>query len=118
MPTPPREKLAAIPLQSGSSFLDLEVLAKATFLGHLLSEVDVPPLAGWILRRGRLRDLSLVLRHPDFRRPAVLAKSVPTEDAEGQVERADGPGCKDRDRLQNVVMEQTGTLEHDQTQRR
>ena len=39
------EKLAAIPLQSGSSFLDLEILAKATFLGHLLSEVEIPPLA-------------------------------------------------------------------------
>ena len=38
------EKLTAIPLQSGSSFLDTEILAKATFLGHLLDEVDVPPL--------------------------------------------------------------------------
>ena len=40
------DKLAAIPLQSASSFLDTEILAKATFLGHLIDEVDVPPLRG------------------------------------------------------------------------
>ena len=108
------EKLAAIPLQSGSSFLDLEVLAKATFLGHLLSEVDVPPLAGWAVRRGRWRDLGAVLRHPEFRRSAMVAASVPAEDAEGQIKSADGPGCQDRDRLQDVVMEQSGALEHNQ----
>ncbi|MGO8901038.1 MAG: hypothetical protein ACLQU5_22185 [Isosphaeraceae bacterium] len=73
------EKLAAIPLQSGSSFLDLEVLAKATFLGHLLSEVDVPPLAGWVVRRGRWSDLGTVLRHPEFRRSAMVAASATPE---------------------------------------
>src|SRR5208337_3502395 len=108
------EKLAAIPLQSGSSFLDLEVLAKATFLGHLLSEVDVPPLAGWVVRRGRWSDLGTVLRRPEFRRSAMVAASVPAEDAEGQIKSADGPGCQDRDRLQDVVMEQSGALEHNQ----
>ncbi len=40
------DKLAAIPLQSASSFLDTEILAKATFLGHLIDEVAVPPLRG------------------------------------------------------------------------
>ena len=39
------EKLLAIPLQSESSFLDTEIFAKATFLGHLIDEVEVPPLA-------------------------------------------------------------------------
>ncbi len=108
------EKLAAIPLQSGSSFLDLEILAKATFLGHLLSEVDVPPLAGWTVRRGRWSDLSVVLRHPEFRQAGKGAASLPAEDAEGQIEGADGPGREDRDRLEDVVMEQPGTLENDQ----
>ena len=40
------DKLAAIPLQSASTFVDTEVLAKATFLGHLIDEVDVPSLRG------------------------------------------------------------------------
>ena len=40
------DKLAVIPLQSASSFLDIEILAKATFLGHLIDEVAVPPLRG------------------------------------------------------------------------
>ena len=40
------DKLAAIPLQSASSFLDTEILAKATFLGHLIDEVAIPPLRG------------------------------------------------------------------------
>src|SRR5262249_19750855 len=35
---------ASIPLQSDSSFLNVEVLAKATFLGHLIDEVPVPDL--------------------------------------------------------------------------
>src|SRR5262249_8239002 len=39
-----REKLRSIPLQSTSSLLDVEIFAKATFLGHLIDEVDVPPL--------------------------------------------------------------------------
>src|SRR5262249_10198314 len=45
------EKLAAIPLQSSSSFLDLEILAKATFFGHLIDEVDVPALRGRVVAR-------------------------------------------------------------------
>src|SRR5262249_25866933 len=32
------EKLLSIPLQSASSFLDTEIYAKATFLGHLIDE--------------------------------------------------------------------------------
>ena len=68
------EKLAAIPLQSGSSFLDLEILAKATFLGHLLSEVEIPPLGGWTTWRGWWTDLVTVLRRPEFRDPAVPAQ--------------------------------------------
>ena len=58
-----------------------------------------------------------VLRHPRFRRSAVVADSGPAEDAQGQVEGADGPGGQDRDGLEDVVMEQAGALEHDQAKR-
>ena len=111
------EKLAAIPLQSGSSFLDLEILAKATFLGHLLSEVEVPALAGWAVRKGRWRDLSVVLRRPEFRQAARAAASVPAEDTEGQIESSDRPGCENDDRLEDVVMQQPRALEDDQSKR-
>jgi hypothetical protein len=111
------EKLGAIPMQSGSSYLDIEILAKATFLGHLLNEVDVPPLAGWVVQRGRWSDRSAVLRHPEFRPTALTAHSVPAEDAQGQVESAYGPGREDRDRLEDVVVEQSGALEHNQAKR-
>ena len=65
-----REKLAAIPLQSASSFLDVEILAKATFLGHLIDEVDVPPLRGRRPRRGWWADLPSCLKRPAFRASA------------------------------------------------
>lgn len=64
------EKLRAIPLQSGSSFVNTETLAKATFLGHLLDEVAIPPLKGRAWRKGWLRDLRTVFSHPTFRRVA------------------------------------------------
>ena len=41
-----REKLEALSLQSSSRFLDIEILAKGTFLSHLLDEVPVPRLKG------------------------------------------------------------------------
>ncbi len=75
------EKLAAIPLQSASSFLDTEVLAKATFLGHLIDEVDVPPLRSLLRTAGRWSDWKQVFRHPLFKRV-----SGPAEEAQGQHE--------------------------------
>ena len=54
------DKLVAIPLQSASSFLDIEILAKATFLGHLIDEVDVPPLRGHIATAGWWADWNRV----------------------------------------------------------
>ena len=62
------EKLAAIPLQSISAFLDVEILAKATFFGQLIDEVDIPALAGH--RRGQYWfDLVAVFRRPVLVRP-------------------------------------------------
>jgi glycosyltransferase involved in cell wall biosynthesis len=68
-----REIFARIPIQSNSGFAHVEVLAKANFLGHLMSEevpLNVPPPAhgDW---RYLLRDGMEVFRHPDFG-PAVL----------------------------------------------
>jgi hypothetical protein len=84
------EKLAAIPLQSRSSFLDVEILAKATFLGHLIDQVDVPPLSGLSWFPGWLRDLGELLRKPRFER-----LSSPAEEAQCQGERTDRPGGQD-----------------------
>jgi hypothetical protein len=109
-----REKLAAIPLQSRSSFLDVEILAKATFLTHLLKEVDVPPLCGWISRKGWLTDLAMMLRRPHFKRPEPAPISGPAKEAEGQVETADGPGDQDRDGQEHVVVQEVRSLQQDQ----
>ena len=59
-------KLRVIPLQSSSAFLDIEILAKATFLGHLLDETDVPELASVGGRGIATADVNQVLRHPTF----------------------------------------------------
>ncbi len=86
-----REALEAIVPQSASSFLDVEMLAKATFLKHLIDEVDVPPLAS-PGSRGVWGDFFDVFGHPRFRREP----STPAEQSQGQVEGADGPGREDR----------------------
>ncbi len=70
------EKLAAIPLQSESSFIDTEILAKATFLGHLIDEVPVPRLDGWLRSRGAWKDWNRVLSHPRFAREACRAEEI------------------------------------------
>jgi len=85
------DKLRAIPLQSASEFLDVEVLAKATFFGHLIDEVPVPPLAGRSRRGSFWRDFVEV-----FRRPVLARPSRPAEDPQRDVEGDDGPGREDR----------------------
>jgi hypothetical protein len=85
-----RDKLAAIPLQSSSSFAAVELLAKATFLGHLIDEVAVPTLAA--PRAGvRWGDVVTV-----FTRPCFVAGSGPAEDLEGEQEGQHGPECQDQ----------------------
>ena len=94
-----REKLIAILLQSSSSFIDVEILAKATFLGHLIDEVDVPPLPHWARWKGWWSDLNLVFRNPTFRSPLDDPRqnehSGPAEPTEGQHEGHEGPGPED-----------------------
>jgi hypothetical protein len=66
-----REKLEGIPLQSDSSLLDVEIIAKATFLSHLIDEVLVPPLeapaphVSW-------REVATLFKHPMFATKPVV----------------------------------------------
>jgi hypothetical protein len=85
-----REKLAVIPRQSTSAFLDVEILAKATFLGHLIDEVDVPALREGPLPPSARSDFLAVFRQPTF-----VGGSGPAEDAQGEQERHEGPGGQD-----------------------
>ena len=101
-----REKLAAIPLQSASTFVDVEILAKATFFGHLIDEVPIPELAGGRVGGG-WRDFLDVFRHP-------VLKSGPAEDAQGDQEGAKGPGRQDRQSLPDV--QQAGAFQDDPAQ--
>lgn len=90
------DKLAAMPLQSASAFVNVELLAKATFLGHLIDEVDVPetdrprarPRVNW-------GDVARVFRRPTFVR---RLPSGPSEDPQRQDERDDGPGGENGER--------------------
>jgi hypothetical protein len=101
-----REAIAAIPLQSRSAFADVEELAKATFLGHLVDEVRVPDLPA-MPGRSALADLRAVFKRPVFVRPAA---SAPAEDAQGDGEGDDRPGGEDRQRPGDV--QEPGALQH------
>jgi len=85
------EKLLAIPLQSTSDFLDVEIAAKATFLGHLIDDVKVPDLDR-PPARSSFGDVSLVFKNPTFLPPA----SIPAENSKGENEGHDGPESQDQ----------------------
>jgi hypothetical protein len=91
------EKLREIRFQSVSSFLDIEILAKGTFLGHLIDEVEVPALVGWTKFAGWWSDFYRVLRHPQFD-----SSSRPTEEAQRQREGDDGPSHQDDHRAAHI----------------
>lgn len=113
------EKLRTIPLQSGSSFLDTEILAKATFLGHLLDEVAIPPLPGRVWRRGWFRDLRLVFKRPTFRPPSgveIKGSSGPLEQPERQPESSDGPRGEDPQGHENLNLSNPSALQNDHPQ--
>lgn len=99
-----REKLTAIPLQSCSEFLDVEILAKATFLGHLIDEAPVPAIDS-LRDRGFWGDCWEVLRKPLISRPA--------EDPKRDVEGADRPGGQDAQGDQHAAIGEAGPLEND-----
>jgi len=111
------EKLQTIPLQSGSSFINTELLAKATFLGHLLDEVAIPPIRGRVWRRGWFRDLGLVFKRPTFRPPSdINRESGPLEQSQGQPEGADRPGGEDAERGENLELSDPSALQNDHPQ--
>ncbi len=101
-----REKLQEIVLESASSMIDLEILAKATFFGHLIDEVPVPALASTPRTKGWWRDWNHLFKNPCLDR----GSSGPAEDAEGDQEADDGPDGHDQDGGSDV--DQGGTLEH------
>ena len=103
-----REKLAEIPCQSSSAFLDVEIAAKATFLGHLLDEVVISTIAG-IPSRLSFADMSRVFQDPILRRP----ESTPLEPLERQQESSDSPSGQDRQSDQNDLIKQSGPFEQD-----
>ena len=107
-----RAALETIVPQSVSRFLEVEILAKATFLTQVIEEVDVPPLESPPV--GRIGgDLRAVLKSPVFVRPAP---SVPPEDLEGDHERPDGPGGEDRQGDHHDLAGQARPFEHDRPQ--
>ena len=80
MPAASAREAAGDPASVGSSFLDIEILAKATFLGHLIDEVDVPPLPGHSWHDGWWADWNQLFKHPQFK-PIVRSSG-----------RSEGPG--------------------------
>ncbi len=98
-----REAIAAIPLQSESCYLEFEMLAKATFLGHLVEETPIPGLEADENPRRRAmwaHDRADVWRRPIFRiEPAAMAAvgSGPAKETEGQEEGDEGPGGENED---------------------
>ncbi len=123
-----REALGAIPLQSSSSFLDVEILAKATFLGQLIDEATIEPIAAIPPLSGSRRDAIEVFQKPIFKRvesaePVMIgglfgshadansvpgehdvhvsdlpASSIPLEEFKSDEERADRPRGEDCER--------------------
>jgi hypothetical protein len=91
------DKIASIPLQSRSSFLDTEIFAKATFLAHVMDEVAVPPLRGQTVAAGWWADCHQILREPRFKR-----LSGPAEETQCEEEGADRPGCQDQERRRDI----------------
>jgi glycosyltransferase involved in cell wall biosynthesis len=93
-----RSIFARIPIQSNGPFTQVEVLAKANFLGCMLTEEPVShqPTSGKLLvadrasRRQYRREVLRLLRHPDFG-PPVLPQPPREEPGRGQKEVASPP---------------------------
>ena len=92
------EKLLAIPLAVGVVVSRHRDPGEGDFSGHLIDEVDVPPLPCHVWDRGWSSDRSRILKHPQF-----VVQSNPSEEAQGQRESHDGPGGEDQDGIPHVV---------------
>ena len=98
-------KLKAIYLQSASDLLSIEILAKATFLGHLIDEVEIPQI-GRPKPRVSWSEVNRLFREPHFAPP-----SRPTEYPEGDDEGDESPSAENDDRGHDI--EEAGPFEND-----
>lgn len=108
-----RSALEKVVTQSVSRFLDVEILAKATFLTQVIEEVEVPALASMSVSR-LMGDLRAVLKAPIFVRPGP---SLPAEDPDRDDEGPNGPGREHRQGDQDDVTGRPGPFEHDRARR-
>jgi hypothetical protein len=108
-----REALGLLPPQSSSRFLDVELLAKASFFAQLVDEEDIPPLPDSPGPRGFWGDFVDVFRKPVIRREPEPEPepepSAPAEDPQGDEEGGEGPGAEDQEVRADV--ERAGPLE-------
>jgi hypothetical protein len=108
-----RDALAVIPLQSESSYVDVEIFAKATFLTQLIQEVKVPSLrADDSAARAALwrHDRAQLLGKPRFRHAAPV--SGPAKDPQRQEkgdERPSGQNHQGRTDLDEPLAMQNDT---------
>lgn len=111
-----REALERIVTQSSSRFLDVEILAKATFLTQVIEEVDIPALAGVPVERV-VSDMRIVMKRPTFVRGEPEPEpSLPSEEAERQNEGADGPGGEHGQGDDHHAAAQISAVEHDRAE--
>ncbi|WP_169977192.1 hypothetical protein [Tautonia rosea] len=101
-----REALEVLPPQSSSRFLDVELLAKASFFVQLVDEEDVPPMPDAPGPAGFWGDFLEVFLHPVIRfesepapdpKPEPAPDSVPAEDPQGDDEGDNRPGSEDKE---------------------
>jgi hypothetical protein len=96
-----REALELLPPQSSSRFLDVELLAKASFFAQFVDEEDIPPLPDSPGPPGFWGDFVDVFRKPVIRREpepeAEPEPSAPAEDPQGDEEGGDGPDAEDQE---------------------
>jgi glycosyltransferase involved in cell wall biosynthesis len=85
-----RSIFARIPIQSNGDFVHAEIVAKANFLGCLLTEVPIAyrpnPAAvpSHLSRRQRWAEAVKVFRHPDFGPARLPEQPVPTQPANAE----------------------------------
>ncbi len=82
--------LRRFPIQSDGEFVHAEVVAKATFLGSLLDEVELTPAPPPTPVRSVWQDMVRVFRHPEFTFPPATEPATPPEPPAMSQSPADG----------------------------
>lgn len=111
-----RAAIAKFPYQSATRFLEVEILAKATFFVQTIEEVAVPDLESPEV--GPMgHDLQALFRHPVLTHPKPAPVELgPAESLESPGEGADGPGAEDEQGHPNNAVAQPSPLQHDPAQ--